>query len=310
MKKLNIIFPVAILVILIVSLTAKDITEFRVFAIKGNLQVQKPGASGWNSLKAGMELASNDVVKVSQNGYVSLSYIKGGIVELVEGTYKVKDLVKQAGSKKSNISGRLTNYIVGELGGATNLAGKKTKNLSDVPGAVERGLPTMNKANEIGISFPRKTSLISPNVTLTWQPVEGVEKYEFYLYDKFDREMLMKTTPKSELTLDLINDIKLNRDSNYFWVVKASDKPQFSSEKASIRLLSDNKIASLNDTLKVLEEEISGLESSLKNVILGKFYENHELAVDAKKYYQAAVQLSPDIEEYKQVLNNFIAKNH
>ena len=50
-------------------------------------------------------------------------------------------------------------------------------------------------------------------------------------------------------------------------------------------------------------------ESALNHIILASFYESNNLMADALNSYEAAVELSPEVDDIQAVYENFLNRN-
>ena len=94
----------------------------------------------------------------------------------------------------------------------------------------------------------------------------------------------------------LVFNVELKNDSS----VKSTDFgiKRISADDASI--IKEN----LSQLKNVLKEE-----SALNHIILASFYESNNLMADALNSYEAAVELSPEVDDIQAVYENFLNRN-
>lgn len=309
MKPLRITFLTAILTLIFLSTTIAQQFEFRVMATKGKIELEKSGSKKWNKLKVGSKIFKNDKIKISGKSYLSLVYKTGKTIELKKsGTYNISKLAKKVSTSKSNVSKRFTNYILDEVGGDEDfIAGNDFRKNMGITGSVERSLdnqPFMNK-NILQLNSPRKVNFVNTVFTFRWHQIKNVKKYEFILTDRFDKPVFSKFVYNNSITIDA-SEANLDRDTYYFWKVKAESQKEYKSDDACFLILSKNRTQAIKDTVKMIEEEVGNTNSPSAQIILGAFYEQNYIIDQALKSYRQAVALAPDVKIYKKLYKRFL----
>jgi len=157
----------------------------------------------------------------------------------------------------------------------------------------------------VQLNSPRKVNFINTVFTFRWHPVKNVKKYEFILTDRFDKPVFSKFVYNTSLTIDA-REANLDRDTYYFWKVKAEGEKEFKSDDACFLILSNNRTKAIEDTVKMIEQEVGDVNSPSAQVILGAFYEQNYIIDQALKSYRQAVTLAPDVKIYEKLYKRFL----
>ena len=297
--------------------------EFRVLVSKGTVQVQREGKGAWENLKTGSYLYSKDNLKLNSGAYLSLVHTKGRPVEVKkEGNYTVANLAKDILNSKTKLSALFANYVIDQISDADAVLGSKGHKANmETTGAVERSInteslkdadasmPFAGNTNTVKVKTPRKVTFTKSDITLQWFKVPNAKEYEFILTDRFDRPEFSKIVTDTSITLNSAT-LKLTKDSYYFWKVKVANRQELRSEEACFVLLSDNKVAAINDTLKMLREELGNVETAPAKIIMAGFYEQNNLLEDANSSFKDAIKLAPEIEDYKRIYDDFLIRTY
>jgi hypothetical protein len=321
-ERISIIIIVSVLIFFILGITAifAAKNEFRVLASKGETFIQKSGKGKWERIYTGGIISSNDKIKLTQGAYIGLVYTNGRTVELKKvGTYSAAKLSKEILALKSTVTEKLANLIVSQMGESVNILEKDNdKNNMTQTGAVERSLDSgilTARQSEEGVNIrliltsPIKASLLNPVATFSWHKLPGDISYEFLLCDRFDRPEYSKNIKDTSITLNTY-DLKLEDGVYYFWKVTANTTPGIKSDEACFMVLHENERANLNDTLKMLNEELGYEVTAASRLVLAIFYERYDLINEADVSYREAIQLAPGVDDYKKVYSNFLKRHY
>jgi hypothetical protein len=174
----------------------------------------------------------------------------------------------------------------------------------DIAGAKEIVLWAPSESTENVVNL-----LQTVPVEINWGKVEGINSYVVRIISFDESQILLtKTTTENSLKLDL-SKVQPSTDIPYFIEVSAKDngqkvihskKPFFLLDKESSNAISQNlnKVRSNLDT-----------ETALGNLILASFYEENGFTMYAISSYQKAVDLEPNVTEYKEMRNIYF-NNH
>ncbi len=298
---------VALLIITLFSLNAfGQSTLFKVITSQGDIKVTSNGQT--SAISSGQRLNSGSQVAVGSNSYLGLIHISGSTMEVKQaGNYDVTELAKKFTTEQSSFTGKYADYVVSRMTSSEESA--KNYNYT---GAVKRDIAG---AKEIILWAPSESTenvvniLQTIPVQLNWSEVEGINSYVVRV-KTFDesKTLYSQITTSNSLTVDL-SKLEPTTDTPYFIEVSAngssskvvqSKKPFYLLDNASSDAITQNldKIKSKVDT-----------ESAIGNLIIASFYEENGFTMYAISSYQKAVQLEPNVSEYKEVRNIYF-NNH
>ena len=79
------------------------------------------------------------------------------------------------------------------------------------------------------------------------------------------------------------------------------------SEESCIRFLSGKEAKEVNNQLEALVKDIDN-NSALGKIIKAAFYENNDLIVEARQQYLQAINMEPQVDEYKLLYMRFLKR--
>jgi hypothetical protein len=297
----NIVKKVAA-VVLSLGLTVSAFAQneaFKVLASRG-----KNTLSDGSAIFAGKKLAPTDVIKVSENGYLGLIHSSGRTLELkTPGTYKVSELSSQVMAKSTSVTKKYSDYVVGELtkAEARDANSDYQKNMK-VTGSVERAI----SAASLALCLPNTSSIIENTNTVSWYRNPKATSYTVEIRNMFDDVILSQETTDTVFSFSLSN-IKLPKDHTLMVKVKANGGLE--SKDYILKALVESKnpeiFAEKNSLIKEYPEE-----TALSYLMKASFYAQNNLFVDAKRCFESAIRLEPEVDEYKLAYKNFLAKNN
>jgi len=98
-----------------------------------------------------------------------------------------------------------------------------------------------------------------------------------------------------------------NEDNIQVTVFEKAD-PTKVSAKGTLKRLSKADKARIATSLSEIQTQTSE-ETALNKLVLAGFYEQNNLLIDATTAYLQAIQLAPDVPEYKEAYNDFLLRN-
>jgi len=281
------------------ALFAQDY-EFRVMMNKGENQVKLSGGD-WETLKTGSKLNKGDQIKLAENAYVGLVHKSGKTLELKEGgTHKVDDLSNQVGTGTSSITSKYADFVMAKM--SNQAQEENRRKYASVTGAVERAADDAS----IKVLMPPTSEVYESDPIITWNPVEN-KKYKIVLKNWFDKVITTKETSDNWVKIDM-NDPLLSKEKLIIVTVSLADNEDFTSGDYGIKRVDEEKAKSFESELTDLKTNLTE-ESSLNRLILAEFFEENNLIVDALTNYVTAIQLSPDVDYFKDAFEEFKMRN-
>lgn len=267
---------------------------FKVLASKGVNEVKN--GDSWQPVKIGANLKQGDQLRLSENSYVGLIYVKGQPREIKEaGTYDVAKLASemQAGS---TVVQKYTDFIL------SSNAEAKVNRLS-ATGAVHRGT-----AEDISVLLPdANTKVFSNEVVITWETAEGTTGPYVVTFENMFGDVLSKIeTPEKTLRVNLADEKFVDQLTVMVSVNSKSDPAKDPKKHAITRLSSAER-----DRIQASLGEIKGSldpEQAVSQLILAGFYEENNLPIDALTAYVQAKSMEPGA--YDETFEEFLIRQN
>ncbi|HEX6227024.1 MAG TPA: hypothetical protein VFZ52_21545 [Chryseolinea sp.] len=266
---------------------------FKVLVNKGRNELKT--GSNWQQLKVGSSLKSADELKISENSYLGLVHVSGKALEIKQsGSYKVGELAAKVNGGASVLN-KYTDFI---LSSAT-----APKNRLAATGAVDRG------EDNIQMYLPKPELAVAYNdkVILQWDSHVAPGPYVVTFKSMFDDELDRLESSQNSVVIDLNSKNFANEDNIIVWVSSATNKNKVSS-KYTLKKLSKGDKARIKAEL----EKIAGTtteETALNKLVMAGFYEQNNLLIDAGTAYAEAIELAPDVPQYKEDYDAFLLRN-
>ncbi len=292
-------------IVLLVFLTNTAIGQgyvFRVLANRGANQVKT--VSGETSpLKTGAKLNAGDAIIAGNGAYIGLMHKTGRTIEVrTAGTTKISDLEKKLASAKTGVANRYAQFVMNKMNQGDGDVNKNYRRNMKATGAVERA--TKNSA--IKVMLPSSIDVLNPNAVIRWNGEEG-SNYIVSVKNIFDEEIFTTETTSTSIKIDFDSE-KLAKERLVIFSVRAKDNEELKSGDYGIKRMSADDAKSINENLEMLKAEITD-DSPLNKLIYASFYEDNNLILDALTKYEEAVELSPDVEDFQIMYDDFLIKN-
>ncbi len=292
-------------VLLISPLSAQEYV-FKVLANKGGNTVKIAEHSlGWEPIRTGATLNSNDELRISENSYIGLVHASGKTVELKnEGNYYVRDLAAKLGNAKSSVASKYANFVINKMtSNADEDINNNHREYLTVTGAVERSVLDA----PISLKMPSSVEVLNKEALIRWDNIEGADKYVFTVKNMYDEVILTKELNQSHILLELTK-APFSTEELIIINVRVKGNDKLYSGNYGIKRLTG---VDADPILKELEQLSASLkeESSLNKLILATFFEENNLMIDALMNYEKAIQLSPDVEQFSIAYQLFSKRN-
>lgn len=268
---------------------------FTVTAMSGTVMIQKSNSPNWQKASYGAKLDKGDAIKVSESAYVTLVHANLKTLALKKaGSYSVVELEKQIPNASSNITTEYVNYVMNQS------TQKRSGNNMVNTGSVERA------ASPTPI-LPRKAeNIIDDEVTFSWATLPGSIEYQFEIADDENNILYNKVLKGTSVTVD-IKALNLKTNYCYYWHV--SDKRHLSMKSDDICF----KTAG-NAQRQVILKDVESINQDLGEtgafayIVLAEMYYKNKVSNRASDAYLKAIELAPDMEEYKTMYVNFMTE--
>lgn len=264
---------------------------FKVLVNKGKNELKS--GSNWQQLKVGSSLKTADELKVSENSYLGLVHVSGKALELKQsGNYKVDELAAKVNGG-SNVLNKYTDFILSSAA--------SPKNRLAATGAVDRG------EDNIQVYLPKAELAVvyNSNVIIEWDTQGAAGPYVVTLKSMFDDELDRRETTENKVSINLSDATLANEDNILVEVSSASKK--VSNRYTLKRLSKADKERIKTELVKIAEPTAE--PSAINKLVLAGFYEQNNLLIDAGTAYLEAIQLAPDVPQYKEDYIAFLTRN-
>lgn len=266
--------------------------SFKVLASKGANEVKS--GDTWQPLKTGASLKATDELKIGENAYIGLISAEGVPVELRKAEIKkVSDIqVKKGGSALD----KYTDFIL-----SSNAEGKKNK--LGATGAVTR---EFGDAKAIALILPPKEFpyVYNSSVIINWDGGKVPGPYVVTVKDMFEEPVKQFETPEISFTLDM-KDPKLASQQTVLVEVFSKADPKLGSAQYFVKQMPPAEREKVKKALDEILGDVSE-ETALNKIYLARFFEEHNLLIDAIGEYERAVKLAPDVPEFKEYYDTFL----
>jgi hypothetical protein len=286
-------------------LNAQDYV-FKVLANKGGNTVKVADhIMDWEPIRTGATLNSDDELRISENSYVGLVHASGKTVELKsEGNYYVRDLAAKLGNTKSSVASKYANFVINKMTTDENQdINKNHREYLTVTGAVERSVLDA----PISLKMPSSVEVLNEEALIRWDAVKDAKGYVFTVRNMYDEVIFTKELAKPQILLAL-GKAPVATEELVIVNVRVKGNEEIYSGNYGIKRLTG---VDADPILKELDQLSVSLkeETSLNKLILATFFEENNLLIDALMNYEKAVQLSPEVEQFKIAYELFTKRN-
>ena len=288
------------------SASAQDYV-FRVLANKGSNQVKKAGSSSATALKTGSKLGAGDQIIAAQGVYIGLVHRTGKTMELrTPGTHNVNDLEGKVSKGSASVANRYMSFVMNKMSEEDGDVNRNYRRNLNATGAVERA--TGSAAIKMMLKDAKNPNKVyNSKATIRWEPSEETSTYVVTVKNVFDEVLFNSETGETMAEIDFTQD-KLANERFVIVNVKSKDNEDLKSRDYGIQRVSPEEANEITAQLTSLKNEL-GEESALNRIVFASFYEENNLYLDALTEYEQAVQLSPDVEDFKAIYEEFIIAN-
>lgn len=304
MRKLISYALVAGMILIAGSVSAQDYA-FRVLANKGTNQLKKAGSGEPEALKTGAKLNSGDEIIASEGAYIGLMHKSGKTTEIRgAGTKKISELEKSINTGSTSIASRYASFVMDKMNEEETTGYRSRLNAT---GAVSRAVG----GKAINVMAPNEVDLLGDIAIIRWDaPKEFTEEdsYIVSVSNIFDEVIYSEETKKTSMKLDFSNEDLAYDMGLYLVKVNKKGDEEVDSKVVGIKKVNAGEKVEVKEGLANLKSEVSD-DSPLNKIIYASFYEENGLLLDALTKYEEAIKMSPEIEDFQMLYENFLIKN-
>jgi len=299
-----------VLLLAIFEVNAQEV--FKVMINKGLNQVQRKG--NWENIKTGDVINAPDRVKVINGGFLGLIHKSGKTIELkTPSEISASEISKKVEATSTNVHQKYGNFVYGEMTKAD--AADVTKNHKanmKVTGAVDRALAKVTPY------LPKDSlNVLSEPINFRWtkavfedaKTASKINKvvYVVQIINTYSELVLKKETIDTTITIDLGKIPTQEENVLWFRVCIKEDEDELDlQDKRSMHVISLSETNTIRSDIKSLKELLGDDNSSMNCLILANYVEKRNLFTDAMSYYEKAIKLAPDVEDYHIAYKDFV----
>ena len=281
---------------------------FRVLASKGENKVKK-GVNGETvPLKTGATLMSGDELIAASGAYIGLMHKTGRTIEVRNpGVTKISDLETKLASSKTSTANKYAQFVMNKMNESDGDVNSNYRANMKATGAVKRDVA----GGSLNVLLPSTVDVLSQEAIVGWISPESLENptYVVSIKNIFDEEIYSAETTKNSISLNF-EDEQLASERLVILKVQVKDNAEMVSGEYGIKRMSSDDAASINESLEMLKAEVPMDDSPLNRLIYASFYEENNLFLDASTQYQKAINLSPEVDDFKSMYEEFLLKNN
>ena len=320
-----------VLMVAVVTLSAQP--RFKVLALRGSVSVK-----GQKSLKIGQQLSLKDQLKLGKDGYISLAHKNGGTVELRKaGKYKVKDLDAKASKQTGSSTSKFASYVVSQLtevedpiefsdarrtkmrttGSVERAAGDEVHLWDSVlavvggPGELQAlaGKETQAVASgeKLGVITPTHTRLLGDSVAFIWHRSPKAAEYKVVVVDR-NNSITASLKSSDTVIIASVDDLKLESGQVYYWHLEDARDPSMISDQFALYRLVGEERRSAEELVRSVQADYDTEQEAVGKLILAAAFEEMGLYYDAFVAYRGAIQIAPDVKNYKRMYADFLKR--
>ncbi len=279
-------------------LFAQDVV-LKTLASKGNCIVQRAdNLDKYITLKAGVKIYTGDkIIITGDDSYVGLVSTDGKTVELNKyGKYEADVLVAELATGKSSLTEKYVNFLVDNMS-------KSEKSMNQnmaVTGSVERSIGD----NDIVVFLPETTQIANENAMLKWTSKSEASSFKVKVTNLFDETVYSTTVDGNSATLN-VKEMNVSPEEMYkLVVVNAADKSKRSAI-VTLNVPSAEAMNQVNADVKELDASFNQ-ETAIYAMVMATYFDKNGMYMNAVPFYEKAIELEPNIEEYRKAYNSFL----
>ncbi len=293
MKNKITILTMALLSLALVSNAQTHV--FKVISSKGMTEIKR--GNKWTAVTRGTKVFEGSRLRIKEDGYIGLIHKSGKPIQLKkQGEYDVNTLASKINVRSSSFASKYGSYIASKMTGSST-----SRTSADMIGAVKREIP-----EDLAVLVSKNSHIRQTPTVIKWKTKqEG--PYEVRLMNLFDEVIFKTTTNDKQIELNLAGkDIEGNI---CLLKVVPVNNPNVRIEKRKFDIISGNAAIEVNNELSEIESELD-LNNALDNFFYATYFEDKGLNLEALHYYEQAMKMEPDVEDYKNAYDEFIVRQN
>jgi hypothetical protein len=221
------------------------------------------------------------------------------------GTYNISDLEGKVSKGTSSVANRYLDFVMRKVNQDDGNVNTNYRGNSNASGAVERG----SAAIRILLKESKNPNKVFGKVaTIRWDAKnEETTNYVVNLMNVFNGILYSVETTETKISVDFSQE-KLVNERYVIVSVQNKDNDDLKSQNYAIQRMSPAEAQGIEDQLAELRAEVTD-ESSLAKIVYASFFEENNLHLDALTKYEEAIDLSPNVEDFQMIYDEYIQVN-
>jgi hypothetical protein len=289
---------IAVIVFLTSYLATAQQSSFKVLTLFGSVEYRAPMTQLWNKVQIGDNIKNDGDLRLAKKSYAALMYNDGRTLELMnDGLFNMKEVEQSFKNSKKSVTQKFVNFVAQEL----IVDKSKSKTMKEYAAVVRV------KPNHIESAIPSFTAVLDSTMDFVWYNNSVSDSYLLNILNNQNTLVFMNLVKDTSYSASN-SPISFNKQEVYKWYVSDANNPQIMSDTNSFYVYSIENKNRMLDTLNLLKEEIKLHESPLNFLTVAAFFELNDLNYDAIPYYENAISMAGESEEYKKLYAKFLLK--
>jgi len=295
MKNKITILTMALLSLALVSNAQTHV--FKVLSSQGMTEIKR--GNKWTAITRGTKVFEGSKLRIKENGYIGIVHKSGKLIQLKkEGEYDVNTLASKINVRSSSFANKYGSYIASKMSGSSSTS----KSSAHMLGAVDRGtIP-----EDLAVLVSEDSHIRQTPTVIKWKTKEE-GPYEVLLINLFDEVIFKTTTNDKQIELNLSGK-EIEGDICLLKVIPVKN-PNALAYKRKLEIISGSKAVEISNELSEIESELD-LNNALDNFFYATYFEDKGLNLEALHYYEQAMKMEPQVEDYKNAYNEFIVRQN
>jgi len=305
-------------------------SNFKVLAVRGTVTGAKSA-----QLKVGQMVDNKDKITVKSAGYVSLAHKNGKAVEIRKaGTYNVKELDDKAKKQTGSATSKFAKYVVSELtevqepieftdarrahmrttGSVDRAYGEgnfwdSVLTVVGAPGEMQalaaKDADAVASGARLSVIMPRHSRLLADSIAFLWHRSPKASGYKVVIVDRTNQPVHSHTLTDT-LYIASLTDLGMKQGQLYYWHVEGSTDPGYRTDEYALYPLAGGERSSAENLIGEVNSELDADDAAIGKLVLAAAMEEMGLFYEAHRSYKDAVDLAPDIQNYKRLYAEFL----
>jgi len=266
---------------------------FKVISSKGITEIKR--GNKWMAVTRGTKVFEGSRLRIKEDGYIGLIHKSGKPIQLKkQGEYDVNTLASKINVRSEGFASKYGSYIASKMTGSST-----SKTSAHMLGAVERKLE-----EDLTILVSKISKIRQTPTVIKWE-TEEQGPYEVSLLNLFDEVIYKTVTSEKQVELNLSGK-EIEGDICLLKVIPVNN-PGVRIEKRKLDVISGSSASKVNTALTEIENELD-LNNALDNFFYATYFEDKGLNLEALHYYEQAMKMEPQVEDYKKAYEEFLVR--